>query len=60
MRHSMRCCFRPLTPLCVWSALQGDEKHVAFALLGAFWLPVVALLGYRHNKNVLGVVYAAV
>jgi hypothetical protein len=34
--------FPALVPLAVWSALQPDEKHLAFALLSAVWIPVVA------------------
>jgi signal transduction histidine kinase/ActR/RegA family two-component response regulator len=45
--------FPALTPMIVWSAFQGDPRHIAFAILGAIWLPVVALLGYRHEGNVL-------
>jgi signal transduction histidine kinase/CheY-like chemotaxis protein len=45
--------FPSLVPLCVWSALQPDGKHLAFALLGAVWIPVVAWLGHGHNKNVI-------
>jgi len=45
--------FPALTPLCVWSAFQGDEKHLAFALLGVLWIPIVAWLGYGHEQNVI-------
>jgi signal transduction histidine kinase/ActR/RegA family two-component response regulator len=45
--------FPSLVPLAVWSALQPDEKHLAFALLSAVWIPVVAWLGHGHNRNVI-------
>ena len=45
--------FPSLVPLAIWSALQPDEKHLAFALLSAVWIPVVAWLGHGHNRNVI-------
>jgi signal transduction histidine kinase/CheY-like chemotaxis protein len=45
--------FPALVPICVWSAFQGDDKHLAFAVLGALWVPIVAWLGYGHEQNLL-------
>lgn len=42
-----------LSPLVIWSAFQGDAKHLLFAALGFVWLPVTAWLGYRHDSNVV-------
>lgn len=45
--------FPSLLPIAVWSALQHDARHIAFAVLALVWLPVVAWLGRKHDRNVL-------
>src|SRR6202000_2541140 len=45
--------FPTLTPMVIWSAFQLDAKHVAYAAMGALWIPVVAWLGYNHSRNVV-------
>ncbi|MDE1987353.1 MAG: response regulator [Alphaproteobacteria bacterium] len=42
-----------LVPLTVWSALQHDIEHDAYAVLSAIWIPVVAWLAHVYNKNAI-------
>jgi signal transduction histidine kinase/CheY-like chemotaxis protein len=44
--------FPATIPLAVWSAFQPGVGHIAFAVLNAIWIPVVAWLAQRHALGV--------
>ncbi|THD64113.1 hybrid sensor histidine kinase/response regulator [Phenylobacterium sp.] len=40
-----------LLPPAVWSLLQGDAAHLAFALLCVIWAPAIVVLARRHEAS---------
>jgi signal transduction histidine kinase/CheY-like chemotaxis protein len=43
--------FPALAPSVIWSLLQGDVEHVAYAVLALIWIPAIAVLGFRYSHS---------